>query len=118
MSTTDVNADKTYRNMAGGMIALATLRLARHWRDPSGSINFSGIFTFLVSIGFVYGLAYVADVIQLGRQRRRLGRTPQDLPTTGDTDATGSGDVGTSPFTNEDTRQLVQHSFCKSPLGG
>lgn len=105
MSTTDVNADKTYRNMAGGMIALATLRLARHWRDPSGSINFSGIFTFLVSIGFVYGLAYVADVIQLGRQRRRLGRTPQDLPTTGDTDATGSGDVGTSPFTNEDTRQ-------------
>jgi hypothetical protein len=105
MSTTDVNADKTYRNIAGGMIALATLRLARHWRDPSGGINFSGIFTFLVSIGVIYGLAYVADVVQLGRQRRRLGGTPEDSPTTADTNATGTGDTGTSPFTNEDTRQ-------------
>ena len=105
MSTVDVSADKTYRNIAGGMIALATFRLAGWWRGPSGSINFSGILTFLVSIGVIYGLAYVADVLQLARQRRRLGGSTPSLPVTENVADTGTTDTGGSPFTNEDTRQ-------------
>ena len=105
MSTVDVSADKTYRNIAGGMIALATFRLAGWWRGPSGSINFSGILTFLVSIGVIYGLAYVADVLQLARQRRRLSGSTPSLPVTENVTDTGTTNTGGSPFTNEDTRQ-------------